>query len=661
MRVRTLVTSLLLCLSCLDGAPQTERIEFYFGIAEGNYLVGDLGGAERGIEQILRIDPDYIPALTLKARVMLDNKRPEAALEATERALALAPDILEYHLLKARILGQMERHDEASACIQKVIAQAPPESDDARAAHQLLGLLLMAEREWDQAAQVFKEIYQVDPTSERTSLRLSSEAYLEKARAALTAGEPDKALAAIDQAIAVYSQQTGQKSLQQRTALRLMRARLLAQLGRLEAAIQDLQILTGQQPENFDALITLASLYASVERWDSLEALIKPIAERPELQDVALYLEGRAALAKNRVGTARAKFEAAIGSLPKEAKLLRRSLFFYRGICLQQLGRQDEADTEILRAIDAGFRPETREEALIASRTLLRAERAAEAIPILEAITLNRIDPGADIWAMLGRAHLTSDTPALALSAFNEALRIAPEQSENRALRASLLRKIGDLEGALADYKAALRLSPDNPSIRYALGLVYLQLGRIAEAEVTMSEAAKQLKDQAGLQLLHALLAYTVGEKASAKTSLHAYQDLITEAQNPTALYLEYLLEPQSLTQLNRDEVSLYFLGKYNRKEALDAAGQATTPEQAKQQICAAAFWMAQYEAAHARTKESRELLSIAIEVGKPDYSEYQLARWQMPRMNSKTDHTCGTMGVEIDQSARRSSSMLLQ
>jgi len=630
MRVRTLVTSLLLCLSCLDGAPQTERIEFYFGIAEGNYLVGDLGGAERGIEQILRIDPDYIPALTLKARVMLDNKRPEAALEATERALALAPDILEYHLLKARILGQMERHDEASACIQKVIAQAPPESDDARAAHQLLGLLLMAEREWDQAAQAFKEIYQVDPTSERTSLRLSSEAYLEKARAALTAGEPDKALAAIDQAIAVYSQQTGQKSLQQRTALRLMRARLLAQLGRLEAAIQDLQILTGQQPENFDALITLASLYASVERWDSLEALIKPIAERPELQDVALYLEGRAALAKNRVGTARAKFEAAIGSLPKEAKLLRRSLFFYRGICLQQLGRQDEADTEILRAIDAGFRPETREEALIASRTLLRAERAAEAIPILEAITLNRIDPGADIWAMLGRAHLTSDTPALALSAFNEALRIAPEQSENRALRASLLRKIGDLEGALADYKAALRLSPNNPSIRYALGLVYLQLGRIAEAEVTMSEAAKQLKDQAGLQLLHALLAYTVGEKASAKTSLHAYQDLITEAQNPTALYLEYLLEPQSLTQLNRDEVSLYFLGKYNRKEALDAAGQATTPEQAKQQICAAAFWMAQYEAAHARTKESRELLSIAIEVGKPDYSEYQLARWQI-------------------------------
>ena len=630
MRVRTLVTSLLLCLSCLDGAPQTERIEFYFGIAEGNYLVGDLGGAERGIEQILRIDPDYIPALTLKARVMLDNKRPEAALEATERALALAPDILEYHLLKARILGQMERHDEASACIQKVIAQAPPESDDARAAHQLLGLLLMAEREWDQAAQVFKEIYQVDPTSERTSLRMSSEAYLEKARAALTAGEPDKALAAIDQAIAVYSQQTGQKSLQQRTALRLMRARLLAQLGRLEAAIQDLQILTGQQPENFDALITLASLYASVERWDSLEALIKPIAERPELQDVALYLEGRAALAKNRVGTARAKFEAAIGSLPKEAKLLRRSLFFYRGICLQQLGRQDEADTEILRAIDAGFRPETREEALIASRTLLRAERAAEAIPILEAITLNRIDPGADIWAMLGRAHLTSDTPALALSAFNEALRIAPEQSENRALRASLLRKIGDLEGALADYKAALRLSPDNPSIRYALGLVYLQLGRIAEAEVTMSEAAKQLKDQAGLQLLHALLAYTVGEKASAKTSLHAYQDLITEAQNPTALYLEYLLEPQSLTQLNRDEVSLYFLGKYTRKEALDAAGQATTPEQAKQQICAAAFWMAQYEAAHARTKESRELLSIAIEVGKPDYSEYQLARWQI-------------------------------
>ena len=78
-------------------------------------------------------------------------------------------------------------------------------------------------------------------------------------------------------------------------------------------------------------------------------------------------------------GTARAKFEAAIQALPQEANLLRRSLFFYRGLCLQKLGRHEEASTSILNAIDAGFRPETSEEALVAGRT--RFARIARVMP----------------------------------------------------------------------------------------------------------------------------------------------------------------------------------------------------------------------------------------------------------------------------------------
>ena len=38
----------------------------------GNYLIGDLAGANV-VSKVLRIDPDYVPALTLKARVMLDQ------------------------------------------------------------------------------------------------------------------------------------------------------------------------------------------------------------------------------------------------------------------------------------------------------------------------------------------------------------------------------------------------------------------------------------------------------------------------------------------------------------------------------------------------------------------------------------------------------------
>lgn len=665
MFYRLPIVALLLCLSglCLSAAPKTERIEFYYGIAEGNYLIGDLGGAARGIEQMLRLDPDYLPALTLKARVMLDQNNPAQALEAAERAIALEPRNFEHALLKALVLGHMERRDEASTLIQQVIAKAPPESDDARAAHQLLGLLRMAAGEWDSAAAAFNNIYLADPSTASTSLRLSSEAYLEKARAEMQVSAHDEALVAIDQAIAVYKDQNGQEALQRRTALRLMRGRLLAQIGRFEAAIKDLQMLTGQQPDNYEALITLASLYASVERWDSLEAVIEPIAQRPELQDVALYLEGRAALAKNRVGTARAKFEAAIDALPKEADLLRRSLYFYRGICLEKLDRHEEAEASILDSIDAGFLPETSEEALIASRTLLRADRASDAIPLLEAITLNRIEPGAAVWAMLGRAHLASDTPTLALSAFNESLLIDSEQAEALALRGALLRKIGDLEGALADYTKAHQLIPSSPVLSYEKGLVLLQLGRIEEAESLLHIAARKLTTHYTLDLLHATCAYAIGKSESATESLAEYLAEIPTDPAQSAIYLGQLLEidiseakyvaergtrfdhiaelnlnsksvpdsaTSSATTTLSDPVIQYFDGKSDRKAVLDWAGFAESPEQARQQICAAAFWMAQWEKANGKAPQAKELLKIAVDTGNPDLTEWQLAKWQL-------------------------------
>lgn len=511
---------LWLLFACMVSALQADRVsnrlELYYGMAEGNYLIGDLSGADRGIEQMLRTDPDYVPALVLQARVRLDQKRPEAALEALERA------------------------------------------------------------------------------------------------------------------IAVYRKKSGQEALERSTALRLMRARLLAQCGQAEAAISDLQTLTGQQPENFEALITLASIYASVERWTSLEALIPGIAARPELRDVAFYLEGRAALAQDRVGTARAKFEAALEALPEDADSLRRSLYFYRGLCLQRLGRESEAERSLLNAIDAGFRPETSAEAIIASQTLLRSDRAADAIPLLEAITLNRMAATAEVWAMLGRAHLASDTPALALSAFNEALQIDPTVPTNRALRGSLLRKIGDLEGALADYNRAQEAEPENAAIAYARGLVHLQLGQIAEAHTAMAQAAEGLPSQAGVQLLNALLAYVLGANEATTDALRRYQQNLSELSSPTARYLDYLLNGVAPAAQHRGAIDHYYRGQHSLKEAIDAAGQAETPEQARRQICSAAFWMAQFERQQGNAQQTATLLNIALDAGNPDLTEYQLAKWQL-------------------------------
>jgi tetratricopeptide (TPR) repeat protein len=634
--------TLLLFLFWLSplSAEKAERIELYYGIAQGNYLIGDLRGAASGTEQILKIDPDSVPALTLKARIQLDQGKATAALATAERAIALEPENLEHPLLKALILGNLDRRKEALELIESVIAQSTPASDDHRAANQLMGLIRMAEGNWDAAAESFNRIYLSDPESATTSLKLSSEAYLEKARSALRAGKQQEAITAIDQAIAVYQGKTGQEALLESTNLRMMRARTLAQLGEFDAAISDLQILTGQQPENLEAAITLASLYASAGRWASLEGLIPIIATQPNLQDIALYFEGRASLAKGRVGSARSKFEEAI-ELRNQGPL-QASLHFYRGLCLDRLERKEEAQAEILTALDADFLPETTEEAVLASRTLIRAKQAARAIPILEALSLNKIAPSAEVWALLGRAHHAEGTTTLAISAFNESLAIDPDQAEIRAIRGSLLRTIGDLEGAGTDYEAACLLDPKNPAYLYALGLVHFQQGQLIEAEQRIGLAAQLLPENAAIQLLDALLAYTIGSPKSAQSALDRSLKLSPEKPNETAYYLEYALNSDNglkkLTQhANQADTSSalksfhdYCAGQLDRKGVLDTAGRAATPEIAQQQICAAAYWMAQHERQNNRPDTANELLNLALQIGNPDIPEFQFAQWQL-------------------------------
>ncbi|MDP4610353.1 MAG: tetratricopeptide repeat protein [Opitutales bacterium] len=637
----------LCCLPlALFGASKGDaaRIDLYYGIAEGNFFIGDLAGATSGVEQMLRIDAAHVPALTLLARIQLKQGATDNALATAEQTIALEPAELEHQLLKALVLGQMNRSDEAIALIESVLKKAPEQSDDYRAANQLLGLLQMAQGNWDAAADSFHAIYLADPTTASTSLKLSSEAYLEKARIALEKANQDEAIQSIDQAISVYEGKSGQEALKERTSLTLMRARLLSQLGQHDAAIAGLQTLTAQQPNNLEATVTLASIYASANRWTSLDTLIPQIAHIPELADITLYFEGRSALSKGRVGTARAKFEAAI-DLKREGQLL-SSLHFYRGHCLDALKRKEEASTEIIKALNTGFRPETTAEGALASRILIQSKQAERAIPILEAITLNQIDTSPEVWALLGRAHIAEQTPALAISAYNEAINISPTDPELRATRGSLLRNIGDIHGAAVDYYSARQSAPDNPAYAYAFGLTLFQLGQLDEAEKHLNFAAEMLPENSSLQLLHALLAYSVNKNDVSKEALQTYFLFVGDTPNESALYLEYALKAQedislAILGLNQRIIDRersdflqhfirYNVGKLDRKAIIDHAGIAESKEIAQQQICEAAFWIAQHERAAGNRKAYTELLNLIVETGHADIPEYQFARWQL-------------------------------
>ncbi len=477
--------------------------------------------------------------------------------------------------------------------------------------HFLTGNLSAAQKSLD-------EILRLDPSHNR-ALELQVRILIEQG------ANPDRTqvtLRAIDESLATDTNPASPQS----TDLRLARARLLTRSGQAEAAIRELQSLTSQQPDHLEATLTLVALYAAADRWQSVEQLIPSITQQPTLADVALYLEGRTAYARGRIGGAREKFESALEKQPARANRLSPSLYFYRSRCLDALNRPEEARHDLLKALDSGFRPESTAEALTTARALLRHSEPTRALPILEGLTLNQLTESTEAWNLLGRAHRLEANISLAISAFNQSLRLQPAQAKTLALRAGLLRQINDLEGALADYESASLIDTQNPALCYARGLTLLQLEQIPAAAIALEAAATQLPRQGEISLLAALLQYTTRDYSKARQTLKRYLAFQSEPVT-TAHQLAYLLDPETPPQAASD-FTRYCEGKLSRKDLLDTAGRANTPAAARQQIAANAFFMAHSPRAQANPQAVRELLEIAARSGSPTQPEALCARW---------------------------------
>jgi len=637
---------LLVLLGPIQANP--NRVQFYYNLAEGNYLIGDNSGAARGIEQSLRLDPEHAPSHALRARILLSDSNAPEALQSIERAIHSAPTVVEYPILRALILGNLDRRAEALTVIDEVLQAADTSQEEKQKAQTLKGLLQMAESNWDEAANAFRQSYFPKSGNESAGRQLATEAYLEKARSA-----PDLrgAIEAIEDAISLYDGLSGRENLEILDQLRLNRARLLAQAGRAEEAARSIQRIVGQNPENLEAVITLASLYVAEENWAALEDLIEPISRSPALTDVALYLEGRLALSRDRVGTARQKFEAAIEINQNNPSSLEQSLRFYRSICLERLDRPTEAEIDLQSALAAGYIPESSEAYVHLGKLLFRTGEIDLLIRILEQALL-RNESSPEGWAILGRAHLRKSQTSLAISALNQSLLQRPQQVETLALRGSLLRRIGDFDGALADYERARAMNASSPVLHYETGLTYLQLGRIAQAEPHLRVAAAQLEDQPAADLLHAICAYLVGDFSASAASLNRFLEPARTAgilagsesnRSEAAFYLRSLLSKTSQIQLPEidppNEAATLFVA-YDRgdgllKDLLDHAGRAETALQARRQIVATAFWLAEFELAKGRSQAARDLFSIALESGQQQQPEFQFARWRLEQINA--------------------------
>jgi tetratricopeptide (TPR) repeat protein len=77
------------------------------------------------LDQVLREEPEHVPALLLRAALLLECREGEAALALHERAAALAPDSAEAWNGLARCLHALARDDEALRAAERARAVLP--------------------------------------------------------------------------------------------------------------------------------------------------------------------------------------------------------------------------------------------------------------------------------------------------------------------------------------------------------------------------------------------------------------------------------------------------------------------------------------------------------------------------------------------------------
>ncbi len=304
-------------------------------------LFSDNTEAARGVlEEIVTKAPEDVEAFLRLSQIYRQQGNFEKARTANNRAKDLAPGNLEILYNDVNLLDAEGRTDEAIRLVRQMIADAEKTryTDGERNTQSILierlGLLERSVERYDDAVATFRKLAAVNPEAGGRALAQVVETYR-------MAKEFEKAE---EEANAAYGRFPDDRTLV------VVRASLLADLGKSDAAIRDMKgYLEGR--EDHQNYITMAQIYDKVKRYPEMaEALNKAeeFAEGDDERQNVVFLRGAMFERQKNFGAAEAEFRKVLAKDPESASALN-----YLGYMLADRNvRLEEAYEMIKKAVD---------------------------------------------------------------------------------------------------------------------------------------------------------------------------------------------------------------------------------------------------------------------------------------------------------------------
>lgn len=419
--------------------------------------------------------------LMASAKQYLEKRDAKAAVIELKNLLEKNPQSAEGRFLLGKAL--LESGDAAGADVElkRALEYKHPESEVVPVrARALLAL--------GQARKVLDEYGSTDLKDPLVNIEL--QVALAQAHAAI--GAHDEARAAVDRALAISSVYA--------PAL-LMKAKLQAVAGELDAALATTDDLLGRAPDNTDALQFKADvlLHAKGDRAGALALYRRAVEVRKDLAEAQAsiftvllaerdldgaakqleevkkqrpthprtrFMEAQLAFAKSDYKAAREILQVLLRTAPENQRVLQLA-----GAVEFQLGALPQAETMLARAVQIA--PGAIDARRLLAETYLRTRQPSKTLATLKPL-LDQGTPTADVLALAAQAHLLEGDPKTAQQLFTKAAQIKPDDKRlNAAVALSQIGK-GNADAAFAELQR-LAASDQGRSVDMALITARLQ------------------------------------------------------------------------------------------------------------------------------------------------------------------------------------------
>ncbi len=277
-------------------------------------------------------------------QIYRQQRKYDLALENLKKAGSLMPDSLEvpYNLA---LLHETQGHtNEAIDLVKKLLERtakanaaeySPREKANRAIFYERLGLLYRGAENYEAAEEAFRQMMDAD---EENAVRGISQA-IETLRQAKNLA---KALAEAEAAVQKFPAER---------SLKLVRASLLGDNGRLEEAVRSLQALLQSKPQDREVLLTLAQVNERAKRWAEAEqavAAAEKLSTRKDEKEFVYFLWGSILERQKKYEAAEEQFQKALAISASSPMTLN-----YLGYMLADRGvRLEEAKKYIEAALD---------------------------------------------------------------------------------------------------------------------------------------------------------------------------------------------------------------------------------------------------------------------------------------------------------------------